>query len=315
MNDATPSVAWLNGELVAWEDCRLHARSPGGFWGANVFEGLRGYWDAEEGGHRVFRLADHLGRLRRSLKALHLDCRFDDADLTGAVQDVLLRNDFDGVDVHIVVVVYVEAVSHDALDPSERTGAHVTALAVPRSPLYETGCRVGVSSWRRISDDVMPPRIKAGANYHNGRLAHHEAARHGHDTALLLNRHGTVAEAPGSCVVMVDHGQLVTPPGTCGALDSLTVDSVETLAREHLGMELVRRPIDRTELQLADEAFLAGTLVELQPIVALDHTPLGTGHPGPVTRQLQHHYERAVRTGIGTAAAGSPLVVPNLVVA
>lgn len=308
--------AWLNGRVVDWEDCTLHARSPGAFWGANVFEGLRSYWDADAQVTRVFRLEDHLARLHRSMRALHLTTEYSDDELVAAVDAVVGRNDF-RADAHVVVVVYVEAgASFDALQPSERTGVHVTAVPFGRAARYRTGLRVGVSSWRRIAHDVMPPRVKAGANYHNGRLAHHEAVRHGYDTALLLNQHGTVAEGPGACVVARLGDELVTPPVADGALDSLTVDTLVTLAADQLGMRTVRRSIDRTELLHADELILAGTLVEVQPVVAVDGVTIGSGVPGPVTRRLQDLYDATARHDAGrrpgwarTVPAATPLEV------
>lgn len=294
-----PTVAWLNGEVVKWADCTLHARSPGAFWGANVFEGLRAYWGEDTGVSRVFRVEDHLARLHRSMKALHLEIDYTDAQLTSAIDKLLVLNDF-GCDVHIVVVVYVAAgLSYDNLHPTEATGVHITAVPFPRSATFESGIRVGVSSWRRIGNDMMPPMIKAGANYHNGRLAHHESVRNGFDSALLLNQQGTVSEGPGSCVMMVSDGELVTPPGTSGVLQSITVDTVARLASEHLGMKLVRRPVDRTELLFADEVFMAGTLVEIQPVISIDHIQVGSGSPGPVTRSLQQLYDQAARHARG----------------
>src|SRR4029079_19830245 len=118
-----------------------------------------------------------------------------------------------------------------------------------------------------------------GANYQNSRLAQEEAIRNGYDTALLLNQRGTLAEAPGSCLVMVRNGRLVTPLDTGGVLEGITLATVEELAAQELGLDLERREIDRTELYVADEAFLCGTLVELQPIVSVDRLPLGPGGP------------------------------------
>jgi branched-chain amino acid aminotransferase len=140
----------------------------------------------------------------------------------------------------------------------------------------------------------MPPRIKTGANYHNSRLAQHEALRNGYDTTLLLNQRGTVAESPGACVVMVRDGRLVTPPGTSGVLEGITVATVGELAAEDLGVALERREIDRTELYVADEVFLCGTMAEVLPITSLDRLPIGSGQPGPLTRRVQELYQRAV---------------------
>jgi branched-chain amino acid aminotransferase len=290
-----PRYAWLNGEIVPWEACVLHGRTQAAFWGANVFEGLRAYWLDADRHLSLFRLDDHLARLRRSAKCVHMPLRYTDAELEGACVDLLRANEFDE-DVHIVVVAYFGmGPNFDPLVHTDDTGLHITAVPFPRSERYHRGVAACISSWRRISDDTMPPRVKAGANYHNSRLAQHEAARNGYDTTIILNQRGTVAEAPGSCVVMLRDGRLVTPPGTSGVLEGITVATVAELAEQELGIGLERRELDRTELYVADEAFLCGTLAEIQPIVSIDRLDVGDGVPGQLTRRLQELYERAVR--------------------
>jgi len=299
MNAQAPRYAWLNGEFVDWDRCVLHARSQGAFWGANVFEGVRGYWDASAGQLRLFRMHDHLLRLRRSMKSVRMELPFHGHEIQDSSLELLRRNEFT-TDVHLCIVAYFDSgPQFDPLAPTEHTGLHLTAIAKPRSPAYHRGAAACISSWRRISDDTMPPRIKTGANYHNSRLAQHEAIRNGYDTALLLNQRGTIAEGPGSCLVMVSDGVLVTPPATSGALEGITVATVERLAAEELGMSLVRREIDRTELYGADEAFMCGTLAEIQPLISVDRLPIGDGQPAPITRKLQAIYDTVAREGKG----------------
>lgn len=298
-----PEFGWHNGKMLPFDQCVVHVRSQGAFWGANVFEGLRGYWRADEQRLYLFRLQDHLDRLRRSMKSVWMEIGYSDAELTSACLDVLRANEF-AEDVHMCVVAYFGMMPNlDSLAHTDVTGVHVTASRLPRVPAYHNGVSLAIASWRRIGDDSMPPRIKTGANYHNSRLAHHEAVRNGFDSTLLLNQRGNVSEAPGSCVVMVRDGRLVTPPGTSGVLEGITLATVADLAAE-LGLVMERREIDRTELYVADELFLCGTLVEIRPIVAIDRLPVGAGVPGPVTRVLQERYERAVRALPGYEAKG-----------
>lgn len=297
---SAPTHAWHNGELVAFDDCVVHVRTQGAFWGANVFEGLRGYWLEEEQRLSIFRLRDHLARLRRSTKSLHMPLRYSDAEIERACVDLVRANGF-REDIHVCVVAYFGLGPNlDPMSHTADTGLHVTSTCAPRSPGHRDGVRASISSWRRISDDSMPPRIKAGANYHNSRLAHHEAIRHGYDTTLLLNQRGNVSEAPSACVAMVSDGRIVTPAGTSGVLEGLTMATVEHLAREHLGWELERREIDRTELYVADEIFVCGTLAEIQPVVEIDDIQVGDGAPGPVTRTLQELYDATVHSARGT---------------
>ncbi len=291
-----PDYAWLNGRLVPFDECVVHARSQGAFWGANVFEGLRGYWLEGEQRLSIFRLEDHLRRLRCSMKSLHMPLTYSDEEIAQACFALLRANDLKA-DVHLCVVAYFGLGANlDPLNYTDDTGMHITCMLAPRSRGFTHGLRASISTWRRISDDTMPPRIKTGANYHNSRLAQHEAVRNGFDTTILLNQAGNAAETPGACVVMVRDGRLVTPPGTSGVLEGITVATVEQLASEHRGWTLERRPIDRTELYIADELFVCGTLVEIQSVVEIDRIAVGDGAPGPVTRTLQRLYEQATRT-------------------
>lgn len=304
-----PPLAWQNGSIIPTERCVLHARSQGAFWGANAFEGIRAYW-RDDRSYALFRLDDHLDRLRQSMRSLHMPCRHSTDELRQACLDLVAANAC-GEDLHVCVTGYFDvAPNFDSLNHTTNAGVHITVIVAGRSPRYEHGVAVGVSSWRRISDDSMPPRIKTGANYHNSRLAHQEAVRNGYDTALLLNERGKVAESPTSCLVMVRGRSLVTPPGTAGVLEGLTVDTLATLT-EDLGLTLERRDIDRTELYAADEVMLCGTLAEIQPVVSVDRIPVGTGQPGPLTRSLQQAYEREVREGSGRPGWTALVPAPN----
>src|SRR5262249_29569126 len=150
---------------------------------------------------------DHLARLRRSMKSLRMEIPYSDADLRTACQELLRANRY-REDVHITVMSYFGmGPNFDPMALTEDSGVHITAIPAPRSPLHRSGGAATISTWRRISDDTMPPRIKAGANYHNSRLAHQEAKRNGYDIALILNQRGTVSEAPGACVMMVRDGR------------------------------------------------------------------------------------------------------------
>ena len=152
-----------------------------------------------------------------------------------------------------------------------------------------------VSSWRRISEDVMPPRIKNLSNYRNSQLGSSEARLDGYDTAIFLNAQGTVAEGPGACLAMIKDGAFHTPDVTSSILESITRDALMVLAREVLGMPVIERQIDRTELYTADELFTCGTAAEISPIVMVDHYQVGSGEIGPVTRELERVFDDVLR--------------------
>ena len=288
-----PAYAWMDGEIVRWNECRLHARTQGAFWGANVFEGVRGYWKPARGRIDFFRLDEHLKRLRDSAKCLRMPVVRQDAEFVAALDALAVANEFQA-HVHVVIgLAYGMGVRCESLGHIDAVHAHITMLDMPRSPRLIDGISVGTSSWRRISDESMPPRIKTGANYHNSRLAHQEAIESGYQTALILNHKGTVAESPGACVAAVIGKTVVSPPSTAGALPGITLRVVEKIARE-LGMDFEQRELDRSELYLADEVMICGTLAEIVPVTSIDRIPVGDGRPGPVVRDLQRRFDQQV---------------------
>ncbi len=296
MNNAQPksvSVARrmiVNGSLIRFEDATVHLMSPAMRYGLNVFEGLRAYWNGEAGQLYVFRLAEHLDRLAQSMRLLRFEPEFDMVEVTDAILE-LLRADEHRANCHIRVTAYLDGLGdHHVAGPVSWC---VFAGPRPRSRQTETGIRVQISSWRRMSDNAMSPRIKCGANYANARLARFQAKRDGYDDAVVLNEHGKIAEGPGACLFVVRRGSLVTPDLASGILESITRDTVIELAGE-AGMTVEQRPVDRTELAAADEAFFAGSAAEILPVIEVDGIPIGSGGRGPVTKTIQAAYFAAV---------------------
>jgi branched-chain amino acid aminotransferase len=288
-----PAYAWMDGAIVSWNDARLHVRTQGAFWGANVFEGVRGYWQPATERLRFFCVEEHLRRLRDSAKCLRMPVATTDAQFHAALLALAEANGFTE-HVHVVIgLAYGMGVRCESLGHIDTVHTHITAIEMPRSPHLLRGIAAGTSSWRRISDESMPPRIKTGANYHNSRLAHQEAIKAGYQTALILNGKGTVAESPGACVAAVMGDTVLSPPSTAGALPGITLRMVEKLARAQ-GLQFTQREIDRSELYLADEVMLCGTLAEILPVTSIDRIQIGDGTPGPVVRRLQQQYDQLV---------------------
>jgi branched-chain amino acid aminotransferase group I len=304
-----PRYAWKDGEIIDWKDCTLHVRSQGCFFGTNVFEGLRGYWNPRTEEVYVFRVPEHMTRLGFSMKVMRLKVSHSFPDIVAGMTKLLRANQFrEHVQINIVAYFGLNP-TPDPLYPSETTGVHVTAIPFPRSASIETGIHAAISSWRRISDDVMPPRVKVGSNYQNSRLAQSEARLNGYDMAILLNPQGTVAEGPGSCVFMMRDGELHTPGLASGILESITRATLIELARKELGLTVVERDVNRTELYVADEVFACGSIAEITPIISVDRLQVGTGSVGPVTRQLQQLYFKAV---LGELPGYEHWVIPGL---
>lgn len=289
-----PEIAWMDGNFVDWEQCTLHVRTQAGFFGANIFEGLRAYWDESTQKSYIFRLDDHLSRLEQSMKIMRMKSRFDTPTLRRATVDLLYRCEFKEHAQINLSTYFRYSGPGEPLIPTEDTGAHITAIPLPRSPKIEKGISAGIVSWRRISDDTVPPRAKVAANYQNSRFAQNEARDNGYDVAIILNSRGKVSEGPAACVFIIRNGVLITPPVYSDILESLTRDTLMVLAKEQLGLQVVEREIDRTELLIADEVLMCGTLFEILPVTSVDRLPVGNGKVGRLTRQLQDHYLKTV---------------------
>ena len=291
---AQDRLIWFKGDLMPADEARVPVMSPTAQFGLNVFEGLRGYWSGADNELYLFRLPEHLARLEASCRLIGIESPYDSATIAKAIRDVLKANDY-RCDVAARATIFVdEEGSWFACEPVDM---FVAPIAKPRRDVTNTsGARACVSTWERIDDRAMPPRIKAGANYINGRYAHLEARAAGYDLPILLDRAGKVSEGAGSCLMMVRDGVLVTPPGTSSILESITRDTLLTLARES-GQPTEIRPIDRTELYLADELFLCGSAVEITPLTSIDRYTVGQGLAGPVTLSLLAQYLDAASGG------------------
>jgi branched-chain amino acid aminotransferase len=258
--------------------------------GENVFEGERAYWSEAEQELFVFRHAEHIARLRQGARIMRMTIPYSDAEIEAACMSLIRACNYRG-NVHFRPVAYfAEGELTDYLPEEIRTGMFILAFSKPTTKAVTQGVRSCVSTWRRNSDLASPSRIKSGANYHNSRLAYIDARLNGFQVPILLNEAGKVAEGPGACFMMVRKGKLITPPVTADILESITRDTLIEVAQAELGLEVVERDIDRTELYVCDEAFFCGSGHEVSPINSIDHYAVGTGEPGPITRQLQKLY-------------------------
>jgi branched-chain amino acid aminotransferase len=286
-----PAFLWWDGKRVKWEDATVHLTELGWSTVGAVFEGIRAYWNDDQGELYVFRLREHLDRLMRSMRLVRLPINHTAEELETAVLDLLRENET-REDTYIFPLAYT---AHSTRHRYDRLGAsssvYITTRPMPTHLLTGLTHKVRVSSWRRISEEVMPPRAKNISNYRNGQLARLEAQLDGYDNALLLNQQGKVAEGPGACVMHVRDNVVITPDLTSGILESITRESLITLVREELGLPVVERVVDRTELYLADEVFFCGTAAEVTPVVEIDKYPIGDGEVGPVTRRLEQVFD------------------------
>jgi branched-chain amino acid aminotransferase len=281
---------WMNGTLKSQAEAVLPVNSAAVFYGTNVFEGLRAYWNPAEEELFCFRLKEHFARIRESMKMNRFTIPYSDADLYEAVRETLRGNQI-REDVHMHMVAYVLGVGTDATGP---TGLYINPRR--RGRVGAEGLKCCISSWVRTSDNAIPIRLKSGANYQNGRLATLQAKADGYDAAIFLNGHGHVAEGSGATFMMVRKGRIITPPLSGDILESITRETlIEDIAPRALNRPIIEREIDRTEVYVAEEAFFCGSGYEITPITSIDRFPLGDGKVGPVTQALSDAYLALVR--------------------
>ena len=275
------------GDLVPFADARIHPLSLSVAYATTIFEGVRAYHNRQTGEHALFRVKEHLARLRGGMKLMRFDRTFEPGFLEDALVRLIRANEPDD-DVYVRLLVYIGGIG-----PMTNTGpVNFTAAAIPREkPKYaEKGMSLCVSSWTRLNDNSSPPRIKTTANYHNSRLALLQAKADGYDGAIMLTSQGKVSETPIACIFFVMNGKLITPHSSSDILESITRDSVIQLYKEMTGVNVVEREIDRSEIYLAEEVFICGTGQEIIPVVSIDRLLVGTGNVGPVTSLLRKRY-------------------------
>jgi branched-chain amino acid aminotransferase len=290
MEKETPSYLWMDGKVVDWRDGTIHVASEAVVRGESVFEGVRAYGSGDGGELYIFRNQDHLDRLRQSAKFMRMSIPYSDEELTSGFKELIRANGFRD-NVHFRPTVYFGEGESNQFDPAEIvTGVFCLAYRRARSKAVTNGVKSCTSTWRRNTDLSTPSRIKAAGNYHNSRLAHVEARLNGFSSPLMLNDRGKVAEGPSSCFMMVRDGRIITPPVTADILESITRQTIIDLCRDDLGLEVIERDIDRSEVYIADEAFFCGSGAEITPMLSLDHYELGAGTVRPITRRVQDHY-------------------------
>ena len=290
-----PAYLWRDGALAPWSQATVHVNAVGHASVAAVFEGIKAYRSDTGDGLLVFRLHEHLDRFVDSARLSRVAMPHDTELLVEATLD-LLRGNSTTVDTYIRPWCFAKGIVRQLLVPEGvATETLIDSWPFTSSLGSERGIKACVSSWRRIDDQSMPPRVKAFSNYHNARFAALEATRAGFGGTILLDRNGKVTEGPASCIAMVRDGALVTPPVYGGILESITRDTLMVLAREELGLVVVERPIDRSELHVASELFFMGTAWEILPILALDGLAIGNGAMGPIARALDQAYADLVR--------------------
>lgn len=306
----SPKV-WKNGEIINWDDARIHVMSHVVNYGSSVFEGIRCY--NTEQGPAVFRLREHIQRLMNSAKIYRMELRFGRDEIIDGTLELLGESGLEEC--------YIRPVIFRGLDENKPSfgvnpfpapvDTYVAAWQWGKylgEEALEAGIDVCVSSWTRITSNSLPAMAKAGANYMNSQLIKMEALLGGFSEGIALDDRGYVSEGSGENIFLVNNGKLITPPLGASILPGITRDSVIQIARE-IGIEVVETNIQRSALYLADEVFFTGTAAEITPIRTVDRITVGSGRRGEITAMLQHEFFKVIH-GERPAPFGADWLTP-----
>lgn len=293
LSQRTDMVVYMNGTFVPANEARVGVMSHALSYGTGCFEGIRGYWNDQTQELYIFRLREHYERLHRSCRIVNIELPYTVDELIAITVDLVRRN-------NLRENCYIRPFAYKA---NEIIGVRLNDLddaflvyAVPMGDyVATTGLRCGVSSWRRIDDNMIPARAKISGAYMNSAFAKSEALMNGFDEAIMLTSEGHVSEGSAENIFMLIGEELVTPSASENILLGITRDTVMQLARRELERVVRERQIDRTELYVADEIFLTGTGAQLAPVIEVDHRPVGTGKVGPLAETFQRAYYEIVR--------------------
>ena len=289
-----PPLAYFKKQFLPISECRISIMTHALHYGTACFEGIRGNWNEEEQQVFLFRAREHYERFHKSCHIMKLKLPLSVDELCELTQELVARSGLKE-DVYIRPFAYK---SSETIGPKLHGLEDDFFLTVNPAPPYldvEKGIRAGTSSWRRIDDSMVPPRAKVTGIYVNCSLAKTEAIENGYDEAIMLNMDGHVSEGTGNNIILIMGNTVVTPSTTDNVLLGITRDTVLRLASDELGMRTEERTVDRSELYIADEAFVTGTLSHLVPVLEIDHRPIGTGKIGPITRQFRALYFDVIR--------------------
>lgn len=289
MAKVSAELIWFNGELMPWQNAKVHVMSHALHYGSSVFEGIRAYNTHK--GTCIFRLEEHIKRLFDSAKVYRMKIPYTPEEITQACKDAVAKNNL--ASAYLRPLAFLGDVGMGLRPPADAQADVMVAAfgweAYLGADAIENGVDVGVSSWNRLAPNTMPTAAKAGGNYLSSQLISMEAGRHGYTEGIALDINNMVSEGAGQNLFLVRNNIIYTPYSTSSILPGLTRDTVMQLAKK-LGYEVREEPISRESLYLADEFFMTGTATEVVPVKTVDGLPVGSGSRGPITKALQEAF-------------------------
>jgi branched-chain amino acid aminotransferase len=289
------SLAYFQGKVVPISDAKISIMTHALHYGTAIFEGVRGNWNESEQTLYVFKLREHYQRLLQGCKIMMMGIPFSVDELCDITIDLLQQSKHEQ-DVYIRPIAYKneELIANLKLHEIE---SDFNLIVIPFGAYLdaEGTIRCTTSSWRKMDDTNVPPRIKVSGNYVNSILAKTEAVLAGFDEAILLNKDGFVSEGSGENLFLVINNELHTPGLEDNILTGITRDSIKEIAQNDLNISVIERHINRSEIYLAEEMFLTGTAAHVTAVGEVDNRAIGTGSVGPITKQIQSIYSKTIR--------------------
>jgi branched-chain amino acid aminotransferase len=297
MNTQLPLLCYFEGKIIPLSEAKIGILTHAFSYGTGCFEGIRAYWNEEHGQLYGFRVREHYERLHENTRVLMMAMRHSPVELEELTYE-LLRQSGIYQDAYMRPMAYKADEVIGVRLHNLRDELYITVQSFGNYIDIDRALKVGVSSWKRIDDNMIPPRAKITGAYVNSAFAKSEAQMNGFDEAIMLDSDGHVSEGSAENLFMLRNGVACTPPITASILEGITRNTIMTLLRDELRIPVVERTIDRTELYVCDELILCGTGAQIAPVGSVDHRPIGNGGVGEVGRALQDLYFDVVRGNV-----------------
>jgi branched-chain amino acid aminotransferase len=287
-------IVFFEGQFVPLEQANLNVKTHAFLYGTSLFEGIRGYWLPEQNAISIFRMKEHYERILDNSRIYFMTPESSLQQLMDETTELVRRNG-PSQDIYIRYTLYKTGVNIGPFLDKVKTEYTIWTHPLGNYVNIDDGLHVTVSSWRRVDDNAIPPCAKAGGAYMNTALMITDAKRKGFDEVIALTQEGNVSEGSAMNLFLVRKGKLITPAITENILEGVTRDSIITLAKNELGLEVEERTVDRTELYRSEEMFFTGTAAQVAPITQIDGRLVGDGKIGEITRKLQNLYFDVVK--------------------
>lgn len=289
-----PRHVFFEGKIVPFEEAKVSVATHAFNYGTAVFGGIRGYWNDDKKKLYIFRPYDHYRRLLNSGRMMNMHIPYDEEGLIQLTLD-LVRTEGWQTDIYIRPLIYKADLGIGVRLHDLRDELTIFSLPFEQYVKNDTNAHVTISSWRRLDDNMIPARGKVSGAYANSALIKTDAQRAGFDEALVLNQNGHISEGSAMNIFMVRDGVVITPPVTDNILEGITRKTAMELAQNELGLPVVERSIDRTELFVCDELFMTGSAAQIVAVTQVDFRPVGSGKMGPVAGKIRELFADAVR--------------------